>query len=257
MHAVRSLVVLLLAATASFAQAPKAEPPSAAITARIVTVHWSELPAFGKLWIGSNLIGPEKPGQFGLPEVLKALEGYKTATVTQLPKATVTSGQTAELSTGKAKTIITGFEKDGTTIRESVHDGTQLKMKVTVEAGGKTVSIDVDAKHTVVNENVLLTPVTTFIKPEGDSPNAMPIPFTTFHLKPDVQTVKHAGIFSYPTGGSHMWDLGTFSFQVDHPIKPAMVARIPYLNRLFKTKPTTEKYQAYLILTADVVAAGK
>lgn len=256
MHAVRSLVVLLMAATAASAQAPKAEPPQAAITARLVTIHWSETPTFVKLISSSNLLSPAKVGQPGLPEVLKALEGYKTATITSMPKATILSGETGDILVGKTKTVITGFDKAGDPITEAVHDGTQIKLKVAVKAGGKEVEIDVDAKHTVVNENVPLTPVTQFVKPTADSPADAPlVPFTTFHLKPDVQTVKHAGIFSYPNGGSHIWDLGTFSFQVDHPAKPTLVSRVPYLNRLFKGKTTTEKYQAYLILTADVVAA--
>ena len=255
MHAIRSLVVLAVAATAAIAQTPK-DGPQAAITARLVTVHESETPTFVGLFCGSTLLSrKDTAGRPGLPEVLKALEGYKAATVTLFPKLTVVSGQSGEITNGVQKKVITGFDKAGEPVTEAVHDGTRLNLKATVEAGGKGVEIVVDAKHTVVNSNVPLTPVTKLVMPaEGSPPGSPPVPFTTFHRKPDVQTGKHAGTFSVPSGGSRIWDLGTLTFRAERTVTPAVVAKVPYLNRLFASKkPTAEKYQVYLILTADAL----
>jgi hypothetical protein len=247
MHAIRSLVILLVAATVSFAQAPK-DDRQIVITARLLTIHESEranYEKFGKLIHTSSLTGSDKPGQPGLPEVLKALEEYRTVTVSTLPKVTLFDGQTAEITSGKPEKVTTGLGKDGP-IQEWIHNGTQMKLKATLDKTGKPVSINVDAKHTVINHNVPPAPIKTTTASSG------PLPIS--YAKPDIEIAKHGGIFGYENGGSHIWDMGTLNIRTERALSPIVLGRVPYVNRLFHTKKwTSEKYQMYLILTADII----
>lgn len=251
MHAVRSLVVLLLAATAAAAQTPSTVP-GATLTFRVVTVHGSETPAFVKLFTGSNLLSPEAAGKPNLPEVLKALEGYRTATVTTGPKMTLVSGRPGEMKTGVERTVTTGLDAKGEPKSEVVHDGTLVQVKANVAADRKAVDLDLDAKHTVVNTNVPQLAVTTLLQPTADGGEV--VPFTQFYDKADVQTGKHKGMVSIPHGHTRIFDLGTITFPaaVSKPIP--VLSRVPYVSRLFaKPMPADEKVQIYLIATAEVV----
>ncbi|QEL17256.1 hypothetical protein [Limnoglobus roseus] len=251
MHAVRSLVVLFAAATVATAQAP-ATVPGAAVTFRVITVQWSETPSFVKLFSNSALLSSDLPaGKIDLPDVLKALESYRNATVTTFPKLTLLSGRPGEMKAGAERTVITGLDTKGDPKSEVVHDGTIVKVKADVTADRKTVEFDLDAKHTVVNTNVPQLAVTTLLSPTTDGGEM--VPFTQFYDKADVQTGKHKSMFSLPAGRSRIIDLGTITAPAATKPTPTL-ARVPYLNRLFKeAKPVNEKYQVYLIATAEVV----
>lgn len=251
MHAIRSLVALAAMAAPSFAEAPKTIP-AAAVTVRVVSIHESESPAFARLIAN---------GTPDLAAVLKAVESYRTANMLQMPKFTLTGGKTGEVTTGMQKKIITDVDAkvvNGNTVveprTETINDGTTVKVTSTVKEDRKSIELTVDARHTVINQNVPLFPVTTFIQPAGGKPGDPPVPFTQFYVKPDVQTAKYAGTATLTAGGSRIVDLGTLALPNERVVTPSVVAKVPYLNRLFASKKATvEKYQAYLILTADVV----
>jgi hypothetical protein len=94
--------------------------------------------------------------------------------------------------------------------------------------------------------------------PIGGKPGEPPVPFTQFHAKPDITTVKHVGNSGHANGGSRFWDMGSFTVRTERTVAPAGFARISYLNRATASKKwITETYcQGQRALLGNFVTLG-
>lgn len=242
MHAIRSLLVLVAAATVATAQAPKTRP-AAAVTVRVVTVPDAAVP---------TLAGT-------VEQQVQALEAVRGSATHQLPKATADSGQPVEVVVGDRVTVLAAADQQGGIKgewpkTEAVLDGIALKLTAAVSDDKKAVTLALDARFAVVNRAAPLVAVTRMVPAANpaDGPSQA-VPFTQFYLKPDVQTLTHKMEEKLPAGGGKVVELGTVEVTQRDAVSDA-VARVPYLNRLFKTrKTTTEKRRVFLVPTVEVV----
>jgi type II secretory pathway component GspD/PulD (secretin) len=238
MHAIRSLLVLAAAATAAAAQAPKTTP-AAAVTVRVVSVPDAAVP---------KLAGT-------VAQQVQALEAVRGSATMQMPRLTVDAAEPAEVIVGERVAVLAAADQSGGIKgewpkTESVLDGVALKVAAAVSDDRKAVTLTLDARFTVVNHAAPLVAVTRMVPADGAG---QAVPFTQFYRKPDVQTLTHKLEEKLPTGGGKVVELGTVEVTTYRDAMPDAVARIPYVNRLFKKKPTTEKRRVFLVPTVEVV----
>lgn len=192
----------------------------------------------------------------------EALEGNRDANIMLCPRVTSFSGQDATITTGDQRTFVSSIEAvrvKGQTVLVPKQQSVQLGVSVTVRgrasADGKSVKLRVKFSHTSLVGEVELVPVTSQITPvfEGGS-QGKPIPFTQFLEAPNFKTEKLDKTLTLPCGGTVV--LGGWKESV--PVKaasPAVLSKVPYINRLYKNVGPTVEREVFVVVTTHVIRA--
>lgn len=177
--------------------------------------------------------------------LLEAVQGERRANILQAPRITTLNAQQATISIQDQQTFVTGVtvEADGEQTRvvpknTTVTTGLNISLLPMLSADRRFVSLHLQAKHTYpVSSNVPMVPVTTQIRPlfEGGFVG-QPIPFTQYIQQPKFNTLTCDSHLMIPDGGTMLIDGGKIERDVRCATEASVpvLARIPYLNRLFR-----------------------
>ena len=197
--------------------------------------------------------------------LLEAIQGEQRASVMQAPKVTLFNAQRSGISVQDRQTFVTGVTV------ESVNGQTRVVPKNTTIATGLNVtllpllsadrhfvSLSFHADHTYPASAVTpLIPVTTQITPRVEGGfTGKPVPFTHYIQQPKFNTLTCDSHLVIADGGTMLIDAGKLDRNVRcaSEVSVPVLARIPYLNRLFKTvsyEPVTE--HMLVMVTARVI----
>jgi hypothetical protein len=264
MHAFRSLMVLLFAVSASFGQEAKTVP-STAVTVRVCTIPESAYQRIQSTWSETQKTALREPlgvKSDVLESAMQSLQAHRRSTLMQMPKPTLTNSRAYEAKTGTPRTFTTGYDKQeigGKSVlipkTEIIWDGFITKVIPKVSDNGTTVSLAIKAQMNSVNPNPSHVPFSMLIEShDTDGKPTKSIPFTCFYQKPEVQTVAYQGEISLRNQHGQIIDLGTVDLQQERESGPKVLANLPYLNRLMKSKTmATETHRVLLIPSVEIV----
>lgn len=263
MHAIRSLVALLLIAPIAFAQKVETKP-GAELVLRVITTNdegFAALtlahPEFAEKGVPSKVAVFLKSQQ--VETLFDTLKANRSTTVLQAPRLTVFSEQTGQITTGEWRTFTTALEpkteKDSTIYVpkiEKMHHGITASFQPTVSADKSIIKLKTNISLQSINSIVPLYPVTFFVTPvfEGGS-QGQPVPFTQFVQQPVVQKLSTETTVAIPKQSCMALYLGKQNVELQEPSVP-MMSKIPYLNRLFKNT-TSESRHVICLITASAV----
>lgn len=193
-----------------------------------------------------------------LAALLAAAKADRHASMTWCPKVTTFDGQVATVRCGEQKTFVTGVEAakvDGKAVvvpkNTAVELGDTLTICGRVSADEKFVSLRTSVKRVRVVGEPELVPVVTQVTPvfEGGSLGT-PVPFTQYVQAPDLKTHVAEAAVVLPSGGTVV--IGKWKEQSDGSPDPAVLSKIPHVNRLYKNVRPAE-YDVVVLATTRVV----
>lgn len=202
-----------------------------------------------------------------LKAFLEMCQGDRRTNIMTAPKVTVFEKEPAVievLDQRKFVTEMTAKIVDGQTVllpkSEAVDLGVKLKLRGEISKDGKQIQTAVELKKTDLAQAVTpLQPVTIIQARTGqDGKPAEPMPFTTFIEEPKVITRAVNDQLAIQPGQSAIIYAGAATMETRVENTPAMLSRIPYLNRLFKNVSYgMESNHLILVLTPRVISPEK
>jgi type II secretory pathway component GspD/PulD (secretin) len=260
-----ALFALALSTPLAFGQNPETRP-GAAVVLRLVSLSDD---GFARLTLNYPVFAvkgtPTKAPHFFSPndltKLVATLMGDRHATILQAPKVSLDDGTTGSVSVGQTARftvdvetkVIAGKAVD-VAVTEEKFLGFSATLTPAVSADRTRVTLRVDAKHTAVEPNVPLFPITRLVTPvfEGGS-LGQPIPFTQFVQRPVFHDATTEATLALADGAGAALYVGKQPMETRSDFGPPVISKIPYLNRLFKnTGIATEPRHLILIATASV-----
>ena len=198
-------------------------------------------------------------------QVLRLLEGVsgdRRVNIVQMPKITMFNAQTASLSHGDQMSFVTGFDS------QKVGDQTVMTPKSEVTTLGYSINLHptliddnnatrltIQYNWTGVEPNVPLFPITWFVTPKFEGGfEGVPIPFTQFLQQPKFEKLSVSKTLVIDDGGTIAMPLGKRTRRTTTEQSPAVVAKVPYVNRLFRnTKTISTPEDVVLLVTVRIV----
>lgn len=225
---------------------------SVATEVRIVTAPVGLCERLGMKQAGGTLTDRE------MARLLEAVENDRTANVVQFPKVTTFDGQTATIRCGDRRLFVTGGEVTkvkGQTVfvpkQTPVDLGDTLQVCGTASDDRRSVHLKVKVARTTLVGEVELVPVTVTIKPEfADGSRSQSIPFTQYLQAPEFETQSAEKTVDVPDGGTVL--IGKWRF-TQKPAAPPMIARIPYLSRLYEKDNEPALFDVVVLATARII----
>ena len=205
----------------------------------------------------TNLLTPD--------QVLRLLEGItadRRVNIVQMPKVTLFNAQTASLSHGDQMSFVTGF--DSQKVREQTvlvpkseltTLGYSINLQPTLVDDNKATRLAIQYNWTGMEPTVPLFPITWFITPkfEGGS-EGVSIPFTQFLQQPKFEKLSLSKTLVINDGGTVAIPLGNRTRRTTTDQSPAVVAKVPYVNRLFRNPKTISTPEdVVLLVTVRIV----
>jgi hypothetical protein len=194
--------------------------------------------------------------------LLAALKADPRTTVLSAPRMALHIGESGHVQIGQQKSYLTGADVrlvDGLPIMspktEIVQLGMTLKVRGDVNCCGSGVKLAVDYQSKEQVGSSVLHPITSYVVPvvDGGSQGA-PVPFTQFLEAAKFHTISAKGTGTVPAGSTLLLKLGTRP--VEEVIEFGRASRIPYLNRLFKSRSVTvANCDVILLATPTLVSA--
>lgn len=195
--------------------------------------------------------------------LLSAIQGDARTNVTHSPKITVANGQTAQLMMTEERTFVTGVEKVRVGDQEmpipkeeSFPVGLTVTARPAVSADGRSVLVEMRTEwSSLCSPKPALVPVTTMITPvfEGGA-QGRPIPFTQYIQQPSFNVQALHTKLHIPDGGTVLVGGLKRTREAEMECAHPVLARVPYVNRLFKTKaPGKEMETVVLMVTPRIV----
>ncbi len=264
MQFLRTAVALLFVAPAVLAQAPQTVP-GAKVELRLVTLNDADFAKFTAEYPNFIEKGvPTKAAQIlphaELEKLLVRLQSLRSNSTMQSPIATVGDKRTATVSSGESLYFTTEVEQkkvDGQLIcvpkNELIFAGLAATICPDIAADRRRVSLELDIKNTTIDPLVPLFPITSFVTPvfEGGS-QGQPIPFTQFIQRPNISNVRIHSTVDLADHSSAAFYMGKQMVPHDRKDPQTPMAKIPYLNRLFRAKADRESQHVIAIATASV-----
>jgi type II secretory pathway component GspD/PulD (secretin) len=198
---------------------------------------------------------------------MQAVQGDRRTTCMQAPKLTVFNGQTASVEISQTQFFVTGVdtkeakgERTFVPRNEPVTLGFQLAVRPVVAPDRSSVHLNLKANQTdLASVTVPLFPITTSVTPvfEGGA-QGQPIPFTQLIQQPQFNKFSVDRTLKIPNGSTVLLgDWKRFRETVDE-FAPPLLAKIPYINRMFKTVGYSRCEEAVVLLvTARIVSEEK
>lgn len=263
MRFLRTAFALLFFSPAVLAQAPETVP-GAKIELRLVTLNDEDFAKFTAEYPNFAEKGvPTKSAQIlthaDLEKLLVRLQSLRRIGILQSPTVTVGDKRTATVICGDTVKFVTELEEkkiDGQTIyvpkSESILEGLTATICPDVTADHRGMSLKLDIKNTTYDPVVPLFPITSVITPvfEGGS-QGQPIPFTQFIQRPNISNLQIQSTVDLADHSSAAIYMGKQMVPHDRKDPRTPMAKIPYVNRLFR-KADRESQHVIAIATAAV-----
>ncbi len=194
--------------------------------------------------------------------LLEVAMSDRRVNIVQLPKITMFNAQTGSLSHGDQMSFVTGF--DSQKVREQTvlvpkseltTLGYSINLQPTLVDDNKATRLTIQYNWTGMEPTVPLFPITWFITPkfEGGS-EGVPIPFTQFLQQPKFEKLSLSKTLVINDGGTVAIPLGKRTRRTTTEQSPAVVAKVPYVNRLFSSPKTISTPEdVVLLVTVRIV----
>ena len=188
--------------------------------------------------------------------LLEAATSDRRVNIVQMPKVTMFNAQTGSLSHGEQMSFVTGF--DSQKVREQTVMvpknelttlGYSVNLQPTLVDDNRATRLAIQYNWTGMEPTVPLFPITWFVTPkfEGGS-EGVPIPFTQFLQQPKFEKLSLSKTLVINDGGTVAIPLGNRTRRTTTDQSPAVVAKVPYVNRLFRTTKTVSTPEDVILL---------
>lgn len=265
MRTLFTVLAFALITPLAFAQKPETSP-GAKVLLQLVTLSDSSYEKLIQDY--PSLSADEKTGKrrvslesaVELHQFTTALSTFRDVQILHSPIQPMMDGQTGFFTSGESRTFNYGKQQkdvDGKAVglptAETVFLGHTANVCPTIAQDRKTLSLRIQYSHTSVNP----TPVrvttdsgpTVEIGSQGEA-----IPIAPYVLCYPIDTTGIETTVKLPASSGVAVNLGTFQFQAENDLSPPVIAKIPYLNRLFKNATTQRESRHLLIVaTASIV----
>lgn len=198
-------------------------------------------------------------------QFLEAVQADKQCNVCLAPKLMVLNGQTACIKVGSEHLFVTGMRtvKDGDQTvtqpkTETRTTGLELCVQPNVSADRRFVQLKVRSQLTNLVPKVPLFPVTTYVTPvyEGGA-QGNPVPFTQYIQQPAFNVQTFEKVLAVPDGGTAVVSALKCSREPVECDTVPVLAKLPYLNRLFKTVPAPSRAETVVMLLTPRIVMNK
>ncbi len=202
-----------------------------------------------------------------LSKFLHSAQQDQRTHVMMAPKIVTCNGQLATIDITKQQYFGTGLEVfwNGAQVQflpknEPYTLGFQMCVQPVVSVDRRLVLLNLRVRLTdLESENVLLSPVTSLIKPlHADGTEAEPVPYTQFIQMPRISTLALDQTVVNPAGGTVLLSGWKRQREVRSECSLPVLSKIPYINRLFRTvrrEPETE--HVLLLVTPRIILNDK
>ena len=194
--------------------------------------------------------------------LLEVAMSDRRVNIVQLPKVTMFNSQTANLSHGEQVTFVTGFDTQKSSEQsvlqpksEQTNLGISLQMQPTLVDDNKAARLSFQYTWTGMDPTVPLYPVTRYITPvfEGGA-QGVPIPFTQFLQQPKFEKLSVSKTLVVTDGSTIAMPLGKRTRRTTTEQSPEVIAKIPYVIRLFRNAKTVSTPEdVVLLVTVRIV----
>jgi len=195
--------------------------------------------------------------------LLEVVQGDRRASVLQAPKLTADNGQSTCLEIADVQYFVTGVDMACPTAgsqsvaipkNEPFKLGLELNVCPTVAADRQSVDLALKMSYSELGSaTVPLFPVTSFITPifEGGA-QGQPVPFTQFIQQPQLNKMSLERTVKIPDGCTAFlggWKR-SHETRTESTSGPAFLAKLPYINQLFKNVGYSREADVVLVLVS-------
>jgi type II secretory pathway component GspD/PulD (secretin) len=192
-------------------------------------------------------------------KLLEVVQGDRRTSILQAPKLTADNGQSTSVEIADVQYFVTGVDMTHSGVQsvavpknEPFKLGLELNVCPTVAADRRSIDLALKMNYSELGStNVPLFPVTTFITPvfEGGA-QGQPIPFTQFIQQPQLNKMALDRTVKIPDGCTAFlggWKRSRETY-TETTSGPAFVAKLPYINQLFKNVRYSPETDIVLVL---------
>jgi len=198
--------------------------------------------------------------------LLKMAQGDGHTNCLLAPTLTMPNGQRSQFAVQDQQYFVTGLKvsTNGQVVfvpeNRAFTTGVQFSVQPVVSADRKFVRVNLKASKTdLATPYVPLIPVTTFIKPEGGA-KGQPVPFTQYIQQPEFTTLALDRTVEIPDGGTVVMGNWKTLREVrrEGPDEcPAVLSKIPYINRMFKNVGYSREAERVLVMVTPRIIVNR
>jgi type II secretory pathway component GspD/PulD (secretin) len=190
-------------------------------------------------------------------QIMEAMQGDPRTNVMQAPKLTLFDRQSSTLTIGERQWFVTGIDVrwDGQNTTFLPHNepcflGLEVQVQPTVSADRHFIRLKFKAKDTILaSPAVPLSPVTVMVTPVSqDGTREKPVPVTPYLQQPRISTIAVESSVSLPDGGTAVFFGGKRKGEGPDQFGPAVLSKMPYVNRLFRNVQKTPDAECELFM---------
>jgi type II secretory pathway component GspD/PulD (secretin) len=191
-----------------------------------------------------------------LHALLHEAQGDSRTWIMQAPKVTVFNGQRAPVNVTDNEGFMVGCSiecpETGVVLspkQEIITTGLSCTMRPVVSADGRSVQMELQAKHTKLDRTTPTVPVKVMVPQSTDTE-----PLTVVLQRPRVTTVELERSFKIADGQTAMFHAGKrlVETRTEYGPPPAL-SRIPYVNRLFRNVGYGREAMSVIVLVTPRV----